>query len=138
MLTPRRIEIFKAVVDEFIKTAEPVGSKTLQKKYNLQYSSATIRNDLLALEEMGYLEKTHTSSGRIPSTAGYRFYCENLLNESSVVDQKMELAIRDAFEASTMNIEEAVQMSCQIMSEMTNMTTGAIGPDSSVQTLQHI
>ena len=102
MLTPRRIEIFKAVVDEFIKTAEPVGSKTLQKKYNLQYSSATIRNDLLALEEMGYLEKTHTSSGRIPSTAGYRFYCENLLNESSVVDQKMELAIRDAFEASTM------------------------------------
>ena len=73
MLTPRRIEIFKAVVDEFIKTAEPVGSKTLQKKYNLQYSSATIRNDLLALEEMGYLEKTHTSSGRIPSTAGYRF-----------------------------------------------------------------
>lgn len=138
MLTPRRIEIFKAVVDEFIKTAEPVGSKTLQKKYNLQYSSATIRNDLLALEEMGYLEKTHTSSGRIPSTAGYRFYCENLLNESCVVDQKMELAIRDAFEASTMNIEEAVQMSCQIMSEMTNMTTGAIGPDSSVQTLQHI
>lgn len=138
MLTPRRIEIFKAVVDEFIKTAEPVGSKTLQKKYNLQYSSATIRNDLMALEEMGYLEKTHTSSGRIPSTAGYKFYCENLLDESSAVDQKMELAIRDAFDASNMNIEEAVHMSCHIMSEMTNMTTGAIGPDSSKQTLQHV
>lgn len=138
MLTPRRIEIFKAVVDEFIKTAEPVGSKTLQKKYNLQYSSATIRNDLMALEEMGYLEKTHTSSGRIPSTAGYKFYCENLLDESSAVDQKMELAIRNAFDASSMNIEEAVHMSCHIMSEMTNMTTGAIGPDSSKQTLQHV
>ena len=59
MLTPRRIEIFKAVVDEFIKTAQPARPQTLQKKYNLQYSSATIRNDLLALEEMGYLEKTH-------------------------------------------------------------------------------
>ena len=133
MLTPRRIEIFKAVVDEFIKTAEPVGSKTLQKKYNLQYSSATIRNDLMALEEMGYLEKTHTSSGRVPSTAGYKFYCENLLDESSAVDQKMQLAIRNAFDASNMNIEEAVHLS-----EMTNMTTGAIGPDSSSQTLQHI
>lgn len=138
MLTPRRIEIFKAVVEEFIRTAEPVGSKTLQKQYNLQYSSATIRNDLLALEEMGYLEKTHTSSGRVPSTAGYKFYCENLLDESCVVDSKMELAIRDAFEASNMNIEEAVHLSCQIMSEMTNMTAGAIGPDSSVQTLKHI
>lgn len=138
MLTPRRIEIFKAVVDEFIQTAEPVGSKTLQKKYNLQYSSATIRNDLMALEEMGYLEKTHTSSGRVPSTLGYKFYCENLLSETNVVDQKMELAIRDAFNASNMNIEDAVHKSCEIISEMTNMTTGAIGPDSSVQTLEHI
>ena len=55
MLTPRRIEIFKAVVDDFIQNAEPVGSKTLQTRYHLPYSSATIRNDLQALEEMGYL-----------------------------------------------------------------------------------
>lgn len=137
MLTPRRIEIFKAIVDEFIKTAEPVGSKTLQQKYNLSYSSATIRNDMQVLEEMGYLEKMHTSSGRIPSTLGYKFYCENLLGNSSL-DKKMEVAIRDAFEASNMNIEEAVRHSCSILSEMTNMTAGAIGPDSSTQTLEHI
>ena len=137
MLTQRRIEIFKAIVDEFIKTAEPVGSKTLQQKYNLSYSSATIRNDMQVLEEMGYLEKMHTSSGRIPSTLGYKFYCENLLGNSSL-DKKMEVAIRDAFEASNMNIEEAVRHSCSILSEMTNMTAGAIGPDSSTQTLEHI
>lgn len=137
MLTPRRIEIFKAIVDEFIKTAEPVGSKTLQQKYNLSYSSATIRNDMQVLEEMGYLEKMHTSSGRVPSTLGYKFYCENLLDNSSL-DKKMELAIRDAFEASNLNIEEAVQQSCEILSEMTNMTAGAIGPDSTTQTLEHI
>ena len=84
MLTPRRIEIFKAIVDEYIRTAEPVGSKTLQQKYKLPYSSATIRNDMQILEEMGYLEKTHTSSGRIPSTLGYKFYCENLLSNSAL------------------------------------------------------
>jgi len=137
MLTPRRIEIFKAIVDEYIRTAEPVGSKTLAQQYHLPYSSATIRNDMQVLEEMGYLEKTHTSSGRIPSTAGYKFYCENLLNDSSL-DKKMEVAIRDAFVAANMDIEEAVHVSCQILSEMTNMTTGAIGPDSSTQRLEHI
>ncbi|MBR4162969.1 MAG: heat-inducible transcription repressor HrcA [Solobacterium sp.] len=137
MLTPRRIEIFKAIVDEFIKTAEPVGSKTLQKKYHLPYSSATIRNDMQVLEEMGYLEKTHTSSGRVPSTLGYKFYCENLLKGSNI-DKRMEVAIRSAFDTTTLNIEEAVQQSCRILSEMTNMTAGAIGPDSSSQKLEHI
>lgn len=137
MLTPRRIEIFKAIVDEYIRTAEPVGSKALQQQYHLPYSSATIRNDMQELEEMGYLEKTHTSSGRIPSTAGYKFYCENLLDDAHI-DTKMEVAIRDAFEASTLNVQEAVRNSCEILSEMTNMTTGAVGPDVSEMRLEHI
>lgn len=137
MLTPRRIEIFKAIVDEYIKTGEPVSSKVLQQRHKMSYSSATIRNDMQALEEMGYLEKTHTSSGRIPSTMGYRFYCENLLDEAQI-DKKMEVAIKAAFDVSNMNIDEAVHQSCQILSEMTNMTTGAIGPDSSKQKLEHI
>ena len=137
MLTPRRMEIFKAIVDEYIRTAEPVGSSTLQKKYRLPYSSATIRNDMQELEEMGFLEKTHTSSGRIPSTQGYKFYVENLLADN-VVDHKMKLAIRDAFDVSNMNIEDAVHQCCRILSEMTNMTTGAIGPDANTQVLEHI
>ena len=137
MLTPRRIQIFKAIVDEFIKTAEPIGSKALQERYHLAYASATIRNDMQVLEEMGYLEKTHTSSGRIPSTMGYRFYCEALLDESNL-DKRMEVAIRDAFEASAMNVDEAIRQSCEIVSEMTNMTAGAIGPDASKQRLEHI
>ena len=137
MLTPRRIEIFKAIVDEYIKTAQPVGSKTLQQKYHLPYSSATIRNDMQALEEMGYLEKTHTSSGRVPSTAGYKFYCENLLNEAQI-DKKMKVAISSAFDLTSMNIDDAVHESCQILSEMTNMTAGAIGPEASSQRLEHI
>lgn len=137
MLTPRRVEIFKAIVEEYIRTAEPVGSKALQQRYKLPYSSATIRNDMQVLEEMGYLEKTHTSSGRIPSTQGYKFYVENLLNDAAV-DKKMEVAIREAFDTTTMNVEEAVKQSCTILSEMTNMTAGAVGPDTSTQKLEHI
>lgn len=137
MLTPRRFQIFKAIVDEFIKTAEPIGSKALQERYRLPFSSATIRNDMQVLEEMGYLEKTHTSSGRIPSTLGYKFYCETMLDESNL-DRRMELAIRDAFEATSLSVDEAIRQSCEIVSEMTNMTAGAIGPDASKQRLEHI
>ena len=81
MLSNRQIEIFKAIVDEFIVSAEPVGSKTLMEKYNLPYSSATIRNEMVELETRGLLEKTHTSSGRVPSIEGYRFYVEYLMEK---------------------------------------------------------
>ena len=70
MLTARQLLIFKYIVEEYIATAEPVGSKLLMTKYHLPYSSATIRNEMSFLEEQGYLEKTHTSSGRIPSMKG--------------------------------------------------------------------
>ncbi len=66
MLTERQLNIFKILVEEFVQTAEPIGSKALMEKYELPYSSATIRNDMQYLEEQGYLEKMHTSSGRIP------------------------------------------------------------------------
>ena len=79
----RRDEILKLIVEHFIKTAEPVGSKTLQEVYHLDVSSATIRNEMNALEQDGYLEKTHTSSGRVPSEKGYQYYAEHI-RETSV------------------------------------------------------
>lgn len=136
MLTQRRIDIFRAIVDEFIQTAEPVGSKTLMEKYDLPYSSATIRNDMQFLEELGYLEKTHTSSGRIPSTLGYKFYCENLLEAK--IDPKMELAIQSLFQDYHLNLDEAIVQSCNVLSQMTNLTSGVLGPDASMQKLEHI
>ena len=83
MLTERQIKIFKAIVDVFTKTAEPVGSKALMDVLDFSCSSATIRNEMAALEEIGLLEKTHTSSGRIPSSKGYRFYVEHLMEKQS-------------------------------------------------------
>ena len=79
MLSDRRKRVLESIIAEFIESAAPVGSKALIQKYDIPYSSATVRNEMMQLEEMGLLEKTHTSSGRIPSEAGYRFYIESLL-----------------------------------------------------------
>ena len=77
MITERQISLLKIIVEEYIKTARPVGSKAICEK--LKCSSATVRNEMSALEELGYLEKTHTSSGRIPSDNGYRYYVDHIM-----------------------------------------------------------
>ena len=77
-MSERKCNILKIIVEEFISTAQPVGSKTLIDKFHLPFSSATIRNEMQELEENGYLEKPHTSAGRIPSEKGYRFYINHL------------------------------------------------------------
>lgn len=80
-LDERKKKILSSVVEDYIESAEPVGSKTLVEKYHLDYSSATIRNDMKYLEDEGYLEQPHISAGRIPSTKGYRYYVDNLMKE---------------------------------------------------------
>ena len=87
-LDDRKKKILASVVEDYIESAEPVGSKTLVEKYHLDYSSATIRNDMKILEEEGYLEQPHVSAGRVPSTKGYRYYVDNLMKERklSMVD----------------------------------------------------
>ena len=87
-LDDRKKKILASVVEDYIVSAEPVGSKTLVDKYHLEYSSATIRNEMKLLEESGYLEQPHVSAGRIPSTKGYRYYVDNLMKDKklSMVD----------------------------------------------------
>ena len=80
MLTDRQLLILKVLVDEFIHSAQPVGSRSLSKNELIRLSSATIRNEMAELEEKGFIEKTHSSSGRVPSQKGYRFYVDYLLN----------------------------------------------------------
>ncbi|MBQ2658534.1 MAG: heat-inducible transcription repressor HrcA [Erysipelotrichaceae bacterium] len=135
-LTQRMVDILRAIVDEFVSTAEPVGSKTLVDKYDLPYSSATIRNDMAALESMGYLEKPHTSAGRIPSNKGYQYYCEHLLKKD--MDDEVKYALSNIFDRRSANIEDAIKESCRIVSEMTRLASGMLGPDAKNQTLEHI
>ena len=79
MLDERKQRILQAIINDYISSAEPVGSRTIARKYDLGVSPATIRNEMADLEMLGYLEQLHTSSGRIPSSKGYRFYVDDLL-----------------------------------------------------------
>ena len=136
MLTERQIKIFKAIVDVFTKTAEPVGSKALTDVLDFSCSSATIRNEMAALEEIGLLEKTHTSSGRIPSSKGYRFYVEHLMEKQ--LDDSVKNSLQKVFSERHYSIEEIVKKSCDILSQMTSLTSVVLGPESRSQLLQHI
>ena len=137
MLTARQMLIFKCIVEEFIETAEPVGSKLLMTKYSLPYSSATIRNEMSYLESIGYIEKTHTSSGRVPSDAGYRYYVETLLERD--VDEEIKNQVSVLFNnRGKKSIDTLIKDSCNILSELTHLTTVALGPSSSYEKLQHI
>ncbi len=136
MLTKRKIEIFKAIVEEFIQTAEPAGSKTLMEKYGLPYSSATIRNEMIQLEELGLIEKTHISSGRVPSTSGYRFYVEHLMEKT--IEEEFSIAVQSIFDEKSSSSEDIIRKTCDILSSMTNMTSLVLGPDAHAQRLKHI
>lgn len=135
-LTQRQRIIFKVIVERFINMAEPVGSKTLQELLDFQVSSATIRNEMAVLERYGLIEKTHTSSGRIPSAMGYRYYVEHLMETS--LDAPIKASLQQIFAGRHFTLEEAVQTSCQILSEMTNLTTVVLGPNASTQKLKHV
>ena len=99
-------------------------------------SSATIRNEMAALEEIGLLEKTHTSSGRIPSSKGYRFYVEHLMEKQ--LDDSVKNSLQKVFSERHYSIEEIVKKSCDILSQMTSLTSVVLGPESRSQLLQHI
>ncbi len=89
-LDQRKMNVLSIVVDEYIKTGEPVGSKTIIENFNLNVSSATIRNDMAALEKMGFLQQPHTSAGRIPSYLGYRMYIEKLMNPETLSEEEKQ------------------------------------------------
>lgn len=136
MLSARQTTVLKCIVEEFIATAEPVGSKTLMQKYQLPYSSATIRNEMAALEDLGYLEKTHTSSGRIPSASGYRYYVDHLLETR--IEDKVKHQMQVIFDDHQKSMKDIVQQSCEMLSELTHLTSVVLGPDSTYESLQQI
>lgn len=134
MLSDRQKEVLKLIVEEFVKTAEPVGSRTLSKK--LSFSSATLRNDMADLEEEGYLEKTHSSSGRVPSEQGYHYYVEHLMSES---DEPIDLkVIDDLFDNLPTDKDLVIAEAMKRLSELTNYTTLALGSQAKYSTVKKI
>lgn len=135
-LTQRQKVIFKTVVEEFTRCAEPIGSKTLMSLLDFPISSATIRNEMAKLEKYGLLEKTHTSSGRIPSQLGYRYYVEHLMVTD--LDEPTKESLEEVFSERHFSLDEVVKKSCDILSDMTNLTSVVLGPNSGEQKLQHV
>lgn len=128
--------ILKYIVEYFIKHAEPVGSKTLIQEYGLPYSSATIRNEMYDLEQKGYIEKPHTSSGRVPSSKGYRYYCEHLRQKS--VDEQLKYSLQQVLQGKMKSIEETIKASCEILSHMTSLVSVVLGPNETEERLANV
>ncbi|TCP53304.1 heat-inducible transcription repressor HrcA [Tumebacillus sp. BK434] len=128
MLTDRQKIILQILVDDYILTAEPVGSRTISKRPDVSISPATIRNEMADLEELGYLEQPHTSAGRIPSQKGYRFYVDHLLTPSDAEPAYSSNDLRMEFLQKIDQMEQVVQQSATILSSLTNYTSIVLGP----------
>ena len=131
----RQSKLLKAIVESYIKTVKPVGSKSLCKKFKC--SSATIRNDMMYLEELGYLEKTHTSSGRIPSEKGYHYYVENLMKPKEITGEDV-LKLQTILNNKDLILSDAINKCMEIISDITNYTSVVLGKNSYNNILKQI
>ncbi len=137
VLDERKKNILKAVVDDYIATAEPVGSKALVSKYNFNVSSATIRNEMAELEALGYLEQPHTSAGRVPSDKGYRAYVDNLVQVDDLSDEEITV-IRQSFQDSIAELTGLVRKASNVLSDQTGYLSLALSPRLRSSYLQQV
>ncbi len=128
LLNERKRRILRAVVHSYTATAEPVGSRTIARTYRIGISSATIRNEMADLEEMGYLEQPHTSAGRIPSDRGYRYYVDNLMDEPALDPAEARAVVKLMSGEKILEIEKIILNACRVLSSITNHTTLIMGP----------
>ena len=135
MLTKRQNEILKLIVISYIKLAHPVPSSLICEKLNC--SSATVRNEMVALEEAGFLEKTHTSSGRVPSEDGYRYYVDNLM-EHSELNKEEKYKLQTIFANQQLELSDVIEKSLQIVSDMTLYTSVILDEKSHENKLKEI
>ena len=137
MLTPRQQLILSAIVENYVRSAEPVGSRTLSKNQDFHLSPATIRNEMADLEELGFLDQPHTSAGRIPSQKGYRYYVDNL-QPSLDLDSSTVRALRELFRQRMDEMERVVQQTSIVLSHLTQYTAIVLGPQVNNEKIHHI
>lgn len=124
-LTQRQLNILKAIVKDYIETAEAVGSRTLSKKYNLGVSAATIRNEMSDLEDMGFLVQPHTSAGRIPTQKGYVIYVDSLMGDNELEDYEKEI-LQKCIKSNFKRVDDMIEELSKLLSSLTNYTTIAV------------
>ena len=135
MITNRQKNILKFIVEEYVKTVKPVSSNAICKKLNC--SSATIRNEMVILEELGYLEKNHYASGRQPSELGYRYYVENLMTPKDLTGEDM-LKLQTIFHNNSLVLSDAIEKSLELVAEITNYTSVVLGKTSDENKLKKV
>ena len=136
-LSERKLKILQAIIADFIRTAEPVGSRTISKNYDLGISPATIRNEMSDLEELGYLTHPHTSSGRVPSEKAYRLYVNQMMNKRELTEEE-KTSISMQLNSNVTELENLVQRAAHVLSEITNLTAFALTPRQDHDTLKYI
>ena len=136
-LDNRKRKILQAIIEEYIATSEPVSSGSLVNRDELNCSSATIRNEMADLEQIGFLEKPHTSAGRVPSQKGYRYYVDELLREDNLSRKEMEM-IKQMLETKVNGLEELTRIATTTLSEITHYTTIAVEPNVNNHTIVDI
>lgn len=134
MLTQRQLLILYKIIDHFTENGEPVSSKTLVEDGSVDASSATIRNEMSVLEDLGFIQKVHSSSGRIPSVQGYRFYVDNLMRPKSV-QRKQRLQIKQVMNSHLYQLSDVFYKSAELLSNLTNYTAIVLGPQSKLSRL---
>lgn len=137
MLSERQRTILSAIIDDYIRSAEPIGSRSISKRGNVGFSPATIRNEMSDLEDMGYLEQPHTSAGRIPSHLGYRYYVDHLIQLGGLSPQELEV-VKQLFANRIQEMEDVVSHVASVLSSLTNYTSIVLGPDMFGTTLKSV
>lgn len=139
MLDDRKMKVLYAIINSHIMTAEPIGSRTISKDYDLGVSSATIRNEMSDLEDQGYLNKPHSSAGRIPSDKAYRLYVDEILRvKKPTIDLVKKDKIKQILSSGTNEIEQLIENSAKVLSAVTSYTALAITPQAKESRLKHI
>jgi len=133
----RKFRILQAIIDDYILTAVPVGSRTISKKYDMGLSSATIRNEMSDLEELGYLDQPHVSAGRIPSAKAYRLYVDQLLRTGRMASDS-EAAVRAHFLGRMRQMEDVIDHAAQVISSLTKYTAVVLPPTGNMPRIRTI
>ncbi len=133
----RKFRILQAIIDDYILTAVPVGSRTISKKYDMGLSSATIRNEMSDLEELGYLDQHHVSAGRVPSAKAYRLYVDQLIRTGRIPAESEQM-VRAHFAGRSRQMEDVIDHAAQVLSSLTNYTAVVLPPTGTQPKIRNI
>lgn len=133
----RKKKILLAIIQDYISTAEPVGSRTISRKYKLGVSPATIRNEMADLEDLGLIEQPHTSAGRIPSDLGYRYYVDYLMEPEKLTAEQLDIIERN-YRDKSQEIGKIINRTGQLLSQLTNYTAIVMSPQGIKREVKHL